>query len=171
MVVPLPCMLSLFCANPPVNSARIIYPMIEDTLRMKMKTKTDGYTARQFAMADSQSAQKKTNHKSTVSRNNVHTINSHHGTKMDQRNKSKTLLTCPELIIYSIDWSTIEFNVSSSAVHCLPVGNVLRMSNCVIINIYVTHRKQYHRLLLSHLPPFNGIILCSRVFTVFGVFL
>ena len=47
------------------------------------------------------------------------------------------------------DGSTTEFNVSSSAVHCLPVGNVLRMSNCVIINIYVARRKQYHRLLLS----------------------
>ena len=69
------------------------------------------------------------------------------------------------------DGSTTEFNVSSSAVRCLPVGNVLRMSNCVIINIYVARRKQYHRLLLSHLPPFNGRILCSGVFTVFGIFL
>ena len=81
------------------------------------------------------------------------------------------LLTRPELLIYSIEWSTTEFNVSSSAVHCLPVGNVLRMSNCVVINVYVTHRKQYHRLLLSNLPPFNGIILCSRVFNVLGIFL
>ena len=69
------------------------------------------------------------------------------------------------------DGSTTEFNVSSSAVRCLPVGNVLRMSNCVIINIYVARRKQYHRLQLSHLPSFNGIILCSGVFTVFGIFL
>ena len=29
-----------FCANPPVNSVRIINPMIEDTLRMKMKMKS-----------------------------------------------------------------------------------------------------------------------------------
>ena len=74
---------------------------------------------------------------------------------------------------YNIQYygSTTEFNVSSSAVRCLPVGNVLRMSNCVIINIYVARRKQYHCLLLSHLPPFNGIILCSGVFTVFGIFL
>ena len=49
------------------------------------------------------------------------------------------------------DGSTTKFTVSSSAVHCLPVGNVLRMSNCVIINIYVARRKQYHRLLLSHM--------------------
>ena len=69
------------------------------------------------------------------------------------------------------DGSTAEFNVSSSAVCCLPVGNVLSMSNCVIINIYVARWKQYHRLLLSHLPPFNGIILCSGVYTVFGIFL
>ena len=48
------------------------------------------------------------------------------------------------------DGSTTEFNVSSSAVRCLPVGNVLRMSNCVIINIYVARRKQCYRLLLSH---------------------
>ena len=76
------------------------------------------------------------------------------------------------------DGFTTEFNVSSSAVHCLPVGNILRMSNCVIINIYVARRiniyvarrKQYNRLLLSHLPPFNGIILCPGVFTVFGIF-
>ena len=69
------------------------------------------------------------------------------------------------------DGSTIEFNVSSSAVRCLPVGNVLRMSKYVTINIYVARRKQYHRLLLSHLLPFNGIISCSGVFTVFGIFL
>ena len=76
------------------------------------------------------------------------------------------------------DGFTTEFNVSSSAVHCLPVGNILRMSNCVIIiiyvarriNIYVARWKQYNRLLLSHLPPFNGIILCPGVFTVFGIF-
>ena len=63
-------------------------------------------------------------------------------------------LSWPELIIYSIDWSTTEFNVSSSAVLCLLVGNVVHMCNCVIINIYVTRWKQYHHLLLSHLPPF-----------------
>ena len=55
------------------------------------------------------------------------------------------------------DGSTTEFNVSSSAVRCLPVGNVLRMSNCVIIDIYVARRKQYHRLLLSHTPRDAGV--------------
>ena len=71
---------------------------------------------------------------------------------------------------YSIqyDGSTTEFNVSSSAVRCLPVGNGLRMSNCVIINIYVARRKQYHRLLLSHLRPFNGIIFCAQESSLFS---
>ena len=30
-------LLLFYCANPPVNSVRIINPMTEDTLRMKMK--------------------------------------------------------------------------------------------------------------------------------------
>ena len=66
-------------------------------LQRKLKdvhnTKTDGYTAWPFAMAESQSPQKKTNHKSTVSRNNVHTTapKGRRRHYMDQINKSKTL--------------------------------------------------------------------------------
>ena len=55
-------------------------------------TKNDGFTVRPFAMTDSQSPQKKLNHKSMVSLNNVHTKTPKwcRALYTDERNKSKT---------------------------------------------------------------------------------
>ena len=53
------------------------------------------------------------------------------------------------------DGSTTEFNVSSSAVRCLPVGNVLRMSNCVIINIRSTPEAVPSSAIVT--PGFKGV--------------